>query len=111
MKHMFARLAGATALVVGLGACTPEWYIDSIFGAQAGAARSVAWCESTMNPAAVSPGGGNHGLFQINNVHRASFEQVTGQPWSMRYDAYQNTFFAKWLYDQSGGWRPWTCQP
>lgn len=110
MKHLFTRIAGATALVIGLGACTPEEYIDTLFGAQAGQARSVAWCESTMNPGAVSPGGGNHGLFQINNIHRASFERVTGQPWSMRYDAYQNTLFAKWLFDQSG-WRPWTCQP
>lgn len=111
MKHTLARFAGATALVVGLGACTPEWSIDQIFGPLAGEARSVAACESTMNPAAVSPGGGNHGLFQINDVHRSSFVEVTGQPWSMRYDAFWNTAFAKWLFDQSGGWGPWACQP
>ena len=111
MKPMLARIAGVAALVVALGACTPEWHIDQIFGPLAGEARSVAFCESTMNPAAVSPGGGNHGLFQINNVHSTSFVQVTGQPWSMRYDPHWNTVFAKWLYDQNGSWRPWTCQP
>ncbi|MBA2282417.1 MAG: transglycosylase SLT domain-containing protein [Actinomycetota bacterium] len=95
---------------MALGACTPEVYIDQVFGTQAAAAKSVAMCESTMNPGAVSPGGGNHGLFQINNVHRATFEQVTGQPWSAVYDPYWNAFFAKYLVDQSG-WQPWSCRP
>jgi hypothetical protein len=58
----------------------------------------------------VSPGGGNHGLFQINNVHRGNFEEVTQQPWSEVYDPYLNTVFAKWLFDQSG-WSPWACNP
>lgn len=73
-------------------------------------ALRVAACESSLNPGAVSRGGGNHGLFQINNVHRRNFEAVTGQPWSMVYDAYYNSQYARRLYDGSG-WRPWTCRP
>jgi hypothetical protein len=105
-----ARLLAAGAGVLALGACTPQAYIDQIFGEHAGEATRVAQCESGMNPGAVSPGGGNHGLFQINNVHRASFERVTGQPWPAVYSAYFNAEFARWLYDQQG-WRPWSCRP
>jgi pyruvate/2-oxoglutarate dehydrogenase complex dihydrolipoamide acyltransferase (E2) component len=78
------------------------------FGAQAATAKRVAACESGLNPGAVSPGGGNHGLFQINSVHQGTFQSVTGAPWSGVYDAELNTIFAKWLYDQQG-WGPWAC--
>jgi hypothetical protein len=103
-------VAGLGLATLALGACTPQTYIEQIFGSDAPAAIRVATCESSLNPAAVSPGGGNHGLFQINSVHRATFEQVTGQPWSMVYDPYWNTFFAHYLYAQQG-WGPWSCQP
>lgn len=109
MKRLRNALLVAV-LVLSAGACTPEWWIQHNFGSDAPAAIRVARCESSLNPNAVSPGGGNHGLFQINNVHRASFERVTGRPWSDRYDAGANAQFAKWLYDQQG-WRPWSCQP
>lgn len=69
----------------------------------------VADCESNLNPGAVSAGGGNHGLFQINSVHRSSFTAVTGQPWASVYDAYYNAQFARHLYDSSG-WQPWGCR-
>lgn len=78
------------------------------FGGQTSKAIAVARCESGLNPGAMSPGGGNHGLFQINNVHSGTFQSVTGAPWSARYDAETNTRFAKWLYNQSG-WGPWAC--
>ena len=104
------RIVAAALGVLALGACSPQAYINQVFGDRAGEATRVATCESTMNPTAVSPGGGNHGLFQINNVHRSTFERVTGQPWSAVYDPYWNSVFAKWLYDQQG-WRPWTCKP
>jgi hypothetical protein len=68
----------------------------------------VASCESSLNPGAVSAGGGNHGLFQINNVHAGSFAAVTGQSWDARYNAHYNAQFARYLYDQSG-WGPWAC--
>lgn len=71
-------------------------------------AIQVARCESGLNPGAVSSGGGNHGLFQINNVHRGTFEAVTGQPWDAVYDANTNAKFARHLYNSSG-WGPWAC--
>ena len=61
------------------------------------------------DPNAVSSGGGNWGLFQINTVHRDEFESVTGHPWSDVLDPYLNSNYAKWLYDQSG-WQPWACR-
>lgn len=109
MTFMKRALLAAVA-ILSMSACTPQQWIAVHFGADAPAAERVAWCESRLDPTAVSPRGGNHGLFQINSVHRSSFERVTGQPWSAVYDAGSNAQFARWLYDQSG-WRPWTCQP
>lgn len=74
-----------------------------------GQAVGVAHCESTLNPGAVSPDGRNWGLFQINIVHRSSFEQITGRSWSDVLNADANAQFARWLHDQSGGWGPWSC--
>nr|MDQ3294003.1 transglycosylase SLT domain-containing protein [Actinomycetota bacterium] len=73
-------------------------------------AREVARCESGLNPGAVSSGGRNHGLFQINDVHRSAFTSVTGQPWSSVYSAYYNAQYARYLYDDAG-WQPWACRP
>ena len=104
------RILAAALGVLALGACTPQEAIGFIFGERAGEAVSVATCESGLRPDARSAGGGNHGLFQINNVHRESFERVTGQPWSAVYDPFWNTVYAKSLYDQQG-WQPWACKP
>ena len=102
-------LAVFAIALLGGAACTPQQQIAAVFGDRAPEAQRVAHCESTMNPAAVSPTN-DHGLFQINaRYHRASFEQVTGQPWHMVYDAFWNTVYAKHLYDQQG-WAPWTCR-
>ena len=106
------RRLGRAALFVGAllvgGACTPQHYINTVFGASQDSASRIAWCESKMDPGAQSPTN-DHGLFQINAVHRGQFEAVTGQPWSAVYDPYWNTVYAKWLYDQEG-WSPWTCR-
>lgn len=110
MKRRIARALLGVLFVGSLSACTPQEWIILHFGAEAPAAIRVAQCESSMNPNAVSPGGGNHGLFQINNVHRATFERVTGRPWSDRYDAGANAQFAHWLWEQQG-WGPWSCKP
>lgn len=92
-----------------MGACAAtENSIDDQFGAAAGQAHRIAECESGMNPRAVSRTN-DHGLFQINQVHRNTFSQVTGQPWSAVYSPYFNAMFAKWLYDRQG-WTPWTCR-
>lgn len=102
-----ARSVPAPAKVTFTGSI-PD-LIRRIFGPAGEAAIRVANCESSLNPGAVSPGGGNHGLFQINNVHAGQFAAVTGRPWATgRYEAYANTVFAHWLYDRSG-WGPWGC--
>jgi hypothetical protein len=112
MKRKLLALTIAAGAVLGLTGCDPQTVsrveIGVVFGDQAGAATKVATCESGLDPAAVSAGGGNHGLFQINDVHKAAFTQVTGQPWSAVYDAHWNTLFAKHLVDGQG-WRPWSC--
>jgi hypothetical protein len=82
--------------------------IRSVFGNEGEPAIRVADCESSLDPTAVSKGGGNWGLFQINTVHRADFETVTGQPWSSVLDAYWNSVYAKKLHDEQG-WDPWAC--
>ena len=56
----------------------PEYTVDEVkatitevFGpAHAEVAIGVAHCESRLNPRAISAGGGNWGLFQINQVHK-----------------------------------------
>lgn len=71
-------------------------------------ARRVADCESNFEPGAVSPTN-DHGVFQINRpTWERRFSEVTGQPWSMVYDAETNVRFARWLWEQSG-WQPWAC--
>lgn len=107
-------LVAAVVAALTLSACTPEEIVQANlvakFGPDAGAAQKIAQCESGLDPSAVSPGGGNHGLFQINTVHRANFTRVTGQPWSPAvYDPHWNSMYAKWLYDQQG-WGPWSCR-
>lgn len=106
------RLAALFIALMMTTACSPEEWIALYFDdvGQTQNAINVATCESGLNPEAMSPGGGNHGLFQINSVHRASFERVTRMDWSYRYHPGHNAQFAKWLWEQSG-WGPWSCRP
>ncbi len=106
-----AAAEAAAAEAAAVPAAAPGSVQDIIaryFGGQTQKALAVARCESGLNPGAVSPGGGNHGLFQINSVHSGQFQSVTGAPWSARYDADANTRFAHWLWSQQG-WGPWAC--
>lgn len=105
----------AALAVLTLTGCTdPYLSIDLIFhrhGPEVVAeAHRIADCESGHRPDAVSPGGGNFGVLQINAVHRAQFEQVTGQPWSQVTNAWWNVYYGHWLYERSG-WQPWSCRP
>lgn len=84
--------------------------IAAHFGDVYDSAVRVADCESSLDPGAVSPGGGNWGLFQINTVHRADFEAFTGRPWSAVLEADANAAYARKLYDGHGGWGPWECR-
>lgn len=106
-----AAAEAAAAEAAAVPAAAPgsvEEVIARYFGGQTQKALAVARCESGLDPGAVSPGGSNHGLFQINNVHRGHFQSVTGAPWSARYDADANTRFDHWLWSQQG-WGPWAC--
>jgi hypothetical protein len=112
----FTRARRAFALVVlvlALSACTVEDFIRVAF-AERGAtteqqeqAIRVAHCESTLRPDAVSSGGGNWGLFQINRVHRARVEAM-GYSWDQMLYAYENSRVAADIWAEQG-WRPWTC--
>lgn len=106
------KLVAAAVAVVALGACTPDeaiwlWFHD-LGDHKVREAHLIVQCESGHHPDAVSPGGRDHGLFQINNVHRAEFERVTQVGWEHRYTPYWNAAYARHLYDQRG-WQPWTC--
>lgn len=92
----------------GSGSATAA--ISQYFGDIYDSAVRVAQCESGLDPGAISPGGGNWGLFQINTTHKADFENYTGQPWSAVLNADYNAMYARKLYDGNGGWGPWTCK-
>lgn len=102
------------AVAALLASCTPREAVGVMFGDQGHTlhrqASRVVECESGWNPDAVSPGGGNHGLFQINGVHRRAFTEVTGRPWGDVYEPFWNAVYARWLWDRQG-WAPWSCRP
>lgn len=106
----------AFALIAG---CTPHDIVDAVFGEHAEEAWTVvagptSRCptgESNGDPAARSPGGGNHGLFQINGVHRRDFEAALRRPWSDVYDPVANAAYAFKLSEGGTDWSPWTCRP
>lgn len=107
------RALALVALVFALSACSTEDLIRMIFAehgatpAQQEEAIAVARCESGLNPAAVSPGGGNWGLFQINRVH-AGRAAAQGWSWDMMLHTIENTHIAADLWLEQG-WRPWSC--
>jgi hypothetical protein len=85
-----------------------EAVIAEVFGPDARAAIGVASCESHLNPGAISRGGGNWGLFQINRAHRGRVEAM-GYRWEDLLDARVNSLVAKSIFDEQG-WRPWGCR-
>jgi hypothetical protein len=85
-----------------------EAIIIEVFGPDAPSAIGVARCESHLNPAAISRGGGNWGLFQINRAHRGRVEAM-GYRWEDLLDARVNALVAKSIFDEQG-WRPWGCR-
>jgi hypothetical protein len=88
---------------------TVEAVIMEVFGPEHGrAAIGVARCESHLNPAAISRGGGNWGLFQINTAHRGRVAAM-GYQWEDLLDARVNALVAKSIFDQQG-WQPWGCR-
>ncbi len=83
--------------------------IAASFGDRYDKAIRVARCESSLNPDAVSRGGGNYGLFQINRVHQGMVESM-GYSWDQILDPYVNAAVARNIFDSAGGWGPWGCR-
>lgn len=105
------KLLLIAVVAIGLTSCTPGEAIYVAFHPIGGndlvaQANRVAECESRHNPGAVSPGGGNHGLFQINGVHAPRFPHR----WWRRYESLHNATMAAEIYKEQG-WRPWSCRP
>lgn len=94
-----------------VGSGDAEVAVRKYFGDIFDQAWNVSQCESGHDPGAISPGGGNYGLFQINYVHADDFKAVTGKPYyNGALDAFANAKYARHLYDTSGGWGPWSCR-
>lgn len=114
----------APAAVPVQGSGSAEDAIRAYFGDIFSQAWGVSGCESGHDPSAVSPGGANWGLFQINTVHKADFVQFANailddqevsavdprRTWEGGVlNAWLNTAYARKLYDGNGGWGPWSC--
>ncbi|CAN5775136.1 hypothetical protein BH24ACT3_BH24ACT3_05970 [soil metagenome] len=113
MKKTLMTGAIALALAAGLASCTPEQRVSMAINAEfpevAQQATAVAKCESGLDPEAVSPGGGNVGLFQINSVHRGKVADM-GYSWDDLKDPFVNARVARSIYDEANGWGPWSCR-
>lgn len=77
-------------------------------------AHRVAQCESEKDPNALNgnPDYQAAGLFQVIKQWATRYGQITGVPYyDGRFDPYANSRFARYLYDDGGGWQHWSCQP
>lgn len=83
--------------------------IATYFGDVYDQAVGVARCESGLDPNAVSRGGSNWGLFQINTVHEQRVVAM-GYSWDQILDPYVNAAVARAIYDDASGWGPWGCR-
>jgi hypothetical protein len=113
MKPMLLGALVALTLMTGLSSCATSGdpsrdAIRREFPEQYAKAERVAKCESGLRANAVSPGGGNWGLFQINSVHRGLVASM-GYSWNQILDPYVNAKVARHIYNQ-GGWQPWGCR-
>lgn len=77
---------------------------------------SVMFRESRCQPAVVNPSSPDHGLLQVNAVHREYVEQVYGLPFEQAMaDPAMNLNFAWRLYSEleaagKCGWQPWSLK-
>jgi hypothetical protein len=101
-------IAAVQVVAVAPAPGSVEAVITEVFGAHARSAIGVARCESHLNPGAISRGGANWGLFQINKAHRGRVAAM-GYRWEDLLDARVNALVAKSIFDEQG-WRPWACR-
>lgn len=119
-RRRFAKLAMvvlAAGVMVAASGCTPEVEARQAIAAHwpghtVDCAMRVAKAESGYRADALSPGGGNLGLFQINSVHRNWIQSTYGYQWEDLSDPYKNAQVAQGLsYDAhvrlGDGWAPW----
>ena len=109
--------AGAIGAVALLGtACqptrSPQAAVKQYFGSQTTCANRIVQRESRWVPTAVSAGGGNIGLFQINKVHAGWISRELGYSYSSLTDPYRTAHTAKVIYNKAqaaygDGWQPW----
>ena len=112
MKKALTTVVLTLALVLAASSCTNEQLSkDAIKKAfpstQYTKAVAVATCESGLDPKAVSPGGSNWGLFQINRIHEPTLKAM-GYSWSQITDPLVNSKLAYKIY-ASSGWKAWSC--
>ena len=74
-------------------------------------AVNVARCESGFRPDAYNPAGPYGGLYQHLEDYWAYRAEMAGYRGASIFDAEANTAAAAWLWQASGGWDPWGCQP
>ena len=113
-KGIVAIALGLTALFA-VSACMPtdpQGAVEHWWGDLTPCANQIVQRESGWNPAAVSPGGGNIGLFQINATHKAWIASELGYSWEDLKDPAKNARTAKVIYNKAqaqygDGWQPW----
>ncbi len=112
--------AAIGALALSTGACAaPRQSGDAVqnaiaqnFGdypAMNQKAVAVARCESGLDPNAYNPNGGYYGLFQLSRYWHEGLANSMGYQWSQINDPYVNARVARQVYNQAGGWGPWSC--
>ncbi len=112
MKKTMLAIVCSVGLIGGLTGCDNESIALDVVrknfpAAEHAKAMDVIECESNFDPTAVSPSN-DHGLFQINIVHKPRVQSM-GYSWDPQiYDPYINGKVARALWDESG-WQPWTC--
>ena len=72
-------------------------------------AIAIVQCESNFNPKAINrnnpDGSTDGGLFQINSVHDQTLKEMGLD----KFNPEDAAKFARYLYDQRGGWQDWVC--
>lgn len=119
-RRRFATLAlvvMAAGVMVAATSCSPRVQAQSAIEASwpsytVDCAMRVAKVESGYQADAMSPGGGNIGLFQVNSVHREWIQSTYGYQWEDLTDPVKNAEVAQGLSADAhrrlgDGWAPW----
>src|SRR5699024_567143 len=104
----FTALFAATACMP----TDPQGAVQHWWGDLTPCANRIVQRESGWNPNAVSPGGGNIGLFQLNAYHQTWIKNELGYDWNDLKEPAKNARAAKVLYNKAAaqygdGWQPW----